>query len=92
MRTFKEAKGRTTITKTGKGTYTISTETPIMSIITDIVSLVVVCVILCLFGGKSMIWDVFAIVFIFLFARSFAPKRKRLTKEELIKELEEIEQ
>lgn len=91
MRTFKEAKGRTTITKVGKGVYSINTETLTKSIITDMVSLVVVCVILYLFGGKSMIWDAFAIVLILLFARSFVPKCKRLTKEELIKELEEIE-
>ena len=87
MRTSK--KGKTTITKTGKGTYTISTETTTMSIITDMVSLIVVCVILYIFGGKSIIWDTLAIVLIFIFACSFAPKGKRLTKEELIKELEE---
>lgn len=90
MRTFKQ--GKTTITKTGKNTYKIDTLTPTTSIITDIVSLIVACIILYLFGGKSIIWDTLAIVLIFILACSCVPEPKIITKEELIKELEEIEQ
>lgn len=90
MKAFKN--GKTTITKTGKDTYKINTVTPTTSIVTDIVSLIVACVILYLFGGKSIIWDTLAIVLIFILVCSCVPEPKIMTKEELIKELEEIEQ
>lgn len=83
--------GKTTIRKVGDKTYEIQTESTLQSIVSDIVSLIVVYIILSEFLGKSLIFDLFAVGLVVLYFCYSFRGRKYMTKEELLKEIEEIE-
>lgn len=83
--------GKTTIRKVGDKTYEIHRESTLQSIVSDIVSLIVVYLILSEFLGVSLVFDLFAVGLVIVYALFKFGRSRYLTKEELIEELEEIE-
>lgn len=83
--------GKTTVRKVGDKTYEIQTESTLQSIVSDIVSLLVVYLILSEFLGVSLVFDLFAVGLVIVYACYSFRKSRYLTKEELIEELKEIE-
>lgn len=83
--------GKTTIRKVGDKTYEIQTESTLQSIVSDIVSLIVVYLVLSEFLGVSLVFDLFAVALVLLYAVKSFSRSKYLTKDELIKELNHSE-
>lgn len=83
--------GKTTIRKVGSNTYEIHRESTLQSIVSDIVSLIVVYIILSEFLGKSIVFDLFAVALVLLYAVKSFSRSKYLTKDELIEELNRSE-
>ncbi len=80
--------GKTTIRKVGNNTYEIKTESTLQSIVSDIVGLIVAYLILSEFLGISLVFDLFAVGLVIVYACYSFSRIRYLTKEELIEELE----